>query len=237
MVIEDWVANDYSELPKEGIIVDAGAHIGAFSLFAAAKSHAHIYAIEPVPSNFEILQKNIALNHLENRITACEIALGGHAGKEKIFLNSINSAGHGFVPPKGLAKVMTDTIEVQVKKLEGFLEEQHIAEVTFMKCDIEGSEYAMLFNASPECFSKIKTMIIEMHTNPPHVYEDAKIFLDRMGYKTEWAKCASGRKMLHAWREDTAKRAKIKDCSECYMLDEQGDRVHRSDCPVGGFGW
>jgi FkbM family methyltransferase len=237
MVIEDWVANEYGELPQQGVITDAGAHIGSFSLLAAAKTHAHIFAIEPVPANFAILQKNIALNHLENRVTACEIALGGKSGTEKIFLNSINSAGHGFVPPKDVVPLMTESIEVRVQTLEDFLDEQPIAEVAFMKCDIEGSEYAMLFNASQECFSKIKTMIIEMHTTPPHVYADAKIFLDRIGYKTEWAKCASGRKMLHAWRENPLKKTKILDYSECYMLDEEGNRVHAADCPVGGFSW
>ncbi|TSC63122.1 MAG: FkbM family methyltransferase [Parcubacteria group bacterium Gr01-1014_48] len=204
MVIEDWVANDYGELPNQGVILDVGAHIGVFSLLAALKTRAHIFALEPVPENFAIVQKNIVLNNLAHRITACEIALGGNTGTEKIFLNSINSAGHGFAPPKALASVMMKSINVQVKKLEDFLNEQHIREVAFMKCDIEGSEYAMLFNTFPECFLKIKRIVVELHTNPPYVYEDAKIFLDRMGYTTEWAPCASGRKMLRASRVTTA---------------------------------
>src|SRR5713226_6895770 len=37
------------------IVVDIGAHVGVFSIFAASITHNKVYAFEPFPSSYEIL--------------------------------------------------------------------------------------------------------------------------------------------------------------------------------------
>lgn len=200
MVIEDWYGNDYGPLPKQGIIIDAGAHIGAFTLRAAYTTEAHVFAIEPIPTNFAILQKNIALNHLEKKVTARQIALGGKSGVQKIYLNSINSAGHGFEQVSGLAHVMKESIDVQVKTLSDFLASEHIAAAAFLKCDVEGAEYAIFFNTPADDFKKICSIALELHKREAYTLEDMRTFLEHKGYTTAWAKSPQ---MLHAKQEPT----------------------------------
>ena len=56
---------------KEGdIIFDVGANIGIFSLFAdiECSNKCAIYAFEPVPHNFKLLQKNISFHGLNDRV-------------------------------------------------------------------------------------------------------------------------------------------------------------------------
>ena len=53
-----------SILPGD-IVFDVGANIGVFTL-CAAKQGAHIYAYEPIPSTFELLQHNIHLHGFDN---------------------------------------------------------------------------------------------------------------------------------------------------------------------------
>jgi FkbM family methyltransferase len=65
MTREVWEKNDYGQLPNQGVIVDIGASIGAFTLLAAQKTKAHIYAFEPMENAFSVLRKNIALNGFE----------------------------------------------------------------------------------------------------------------------------------------------------------------------------
>ena len=49
----------------DDIVLDVGANIGVFTLFAA-KQGAQVYAYEPVPPTFEVLQCNTRLHHLES---------------------------------------------------------------------------------------------------------------------------------------------------------------------------
>ncbi len=56
-------------------ILDIGAHIGCFSIYARKlNSHSPIIAIEPEPDNFSLLKENLKLNHCGN-VTVKQMAL------------------------------------------------------------------------------------------------------------------------------------------------------------------
>ena len=64
-------------VPEEGdIVVDVGAHIGLYTIIASKRVglSGKVFSIEPDPVNFEILGKNIRINHLEN-VVALNYAL------------------------------------------------------------------------------------------------------------------------------------------------------------------
>jgi 2-polyprenyl-3-methyl-5-hydroxy-6-metoxy-1,4-benzoquinol methylase len=50
------------------IVLDVGANIGVFAL-CAAKQGAQVYAYEPIPGTFELLQQNIQLHGLDTWFT------------------------------------------------------------------------------------------------------------------------------------------------------------------------
>lgn len=62
---------------------DVGANVGSYTLLAAGICRSKCVALEPVGSTFEILQKNIALNGLQDSV----ILLNAGAGSENGFLN------------------------------------------------------------------------------------------------------------------------------------------------------
>ena len=76
-----WLERAY-DLPglqyeKYRSIIDIGAHIGLYALFAAdASPKAQIYAFEPESENFALLQKNIDNNHLSDRVHAFAKGIG-----------------------------------------------------------------------------------------------------------------------------------------------------------------
>lgn len=47
---------------EDSVVIDVGAHIGAFSVLAAARG-ARVVALEPVQENFQLLEENLRLNH------------------------------------------------------------------------------------------------------------------------------------------------------------------------------
>jgi FkbM family methyltransferase len=66
------------------IVFDVGANIGVFTL-CAAKQGAHIYAYEPIPPTFELLQHNIHLHGFDNIAHARNIGLSDRAEEKIMF--------------------------------------------------------------------------------------------------------------------------------------------------------
>ena len=101
---ERYTAGLVSAVARGGTVVDIGAHIGQFSVFAARKLHARrIIGVEPDPPNFELLSRNIYANHLENAILV-NVAIADESGERPIYNNPSNSGVTAFmqgVPPQG----------------------------------------------------------------------------------------------------------------------------------------
>lgn len=70
------------ELRDGACVVDVGANIGMFSVFAAlAASDVTVYAFEPIPPVFSALQMNVAIRSLN--IVSIECGLSDHVGSEE----------------------------------------------------------------------------------------------------------------------------------------------------------
>ena len=137
---------------KDEIIVDLGAHIGVFSVYAALCGAKIVYAYEPLKSNYDLLVKNIAVNNLQNKIIPIQKAITGQKGKAKIVANSRDS----YIYENGDEEVNTIT-------LYDIFVENKIPYAGLMKVDIEGSEYEMFERATPNVLQKIKMIVGEYH--------------------------------------------------------------------------
>ena len=74
VLTETYLKKDYEvfgiKIKKNWIIIDIGAGVGDFSIFAAKKSKSNtIYAIEPFFKSCKLLQKNITQNKIKNIFT------------------------------------------------------------------------------------------------------------------------------------------------------------------------
>ena len=89
---------DYFPMQQDAVIVDVGAHYGYFSLFAAlsASGTSTIFSLEPSPTNFQILQKNIRNNRFDN-IRLFNIGLDQQSGERQ--LSAGVSYNHSFFGP------------------------------------------------------------------------------------------------------------------------------------------
>lgn len=145
-------------------ILDVGAHIGIFSLYAKAiNPSADIYALEPEEDNFELLKKNISSNNLEG-VRIFKAALAGRSGTRDLILenDSINhhlSCADGLREPAGLGFEKVAAIS-----LEDFLENNRIDRIGLLKMDIEGGEYEVFRNLEEGVFSRIDNIVMEYHS-------------------------------------------------------------------------
>jgi FkbM family methyltransferase len=170
--------------PKEDhIILDIGAHIGVFSLLAAEKApKGKVYSIEADEENYRCLQTNIESNHLSN-ISAYLIALTDYRGTGKLYAAK-ESWAHSLCEPVSEVwkTVKTDT-------LANFMTENKIHHVDYMKINVEGAEYSILFSTPERAMKRIKLMLVEFHPSKNQNEHDLTRYLEQCGFstKTNWS--------------------------------------------------
>ena len=165
--------------------MDIGAHIGAFSIFAAKKSPAKIFAVEPAPNNRAVLAENIALNNLESRITILPIAVMKERGTVPLFMPK--NSGLVTTSRRHLdlytADEDTKTITVPARTLEDIFTEQKVAFCDFIKMDCEGAEYDIFYNAPKDLFKRIGLLTIECHKDGD--INELMAFLRKQGFEVK----------------------------------------------------
>lgn len=163
-----------SQIKKDDIIVDIGAHIGIFSIMAA-KRGSKVLSYEPVPDNFSLLEKNIELNHMTN-IKPINKAVCSAVGKRKISLEPVNFGGHSFYSSSG------SFIEIECVNLEKILTENNLEKIDLLKIDCEGAEYEILLKTKEKAMKKINKIAMEYHTIKGHNIEELVSFLGKNGF-------------------------------------------------------
>ncbi len=162
IIEEIWERNEYflseQDLPASGVIIDIGAHIGAFALRANTLFPTHrILAFEPVADNFKLLKKNIAINGCLD-IEPIQAAITGSERHLRLYLSKDNTAGHSqhIQPHRGVV----DASAIPVAQL---FAQYAVEQVALLKIDCEGSEYDILKHLTPAQFAKIHHLCLEYH--------------------------------------------------------------------------
>jgi FkbM family methyltransferase len=178
-------------LPRGGTFVDAGAHIGRYTL-KAAKSMGplgRVLAFEPDPKNCELLCDNCKLNGYDwVKIEQC--ALGAENGRATLIsgndaaTNTILPEWYNNLQPKDDIK-SAKRIDVPIRRLDDILEDKDVSDVDLLKVDVEGAEM-QLFKGVSGCLDKhlIRSIICEVHSPVVTMSEVVK-FLKQYGYETK----------------------------------------------------
>ncbi|MCX4246891.1 FkbM family methyltransferase [Paraliomyxa miuraensis] len=126
------------------VVVDVGANIGYYTLLAArlVGETGHVYAFEPEPEAFALLERNVALNGYDN-VTLVDKALGREAGRLQLYLAKNNRGDHRIYDPTG----RRSSIDVDVIALDAYLDERGIERVNLLKVDTQGAECSILDGA------------------------------------------------------------------------------------------
>jgi FkbM family methyltransferase len=141
------------ELGDPRFIVDAGAHIGMSAVFFASKyPDATVVAIEPEPSNFEILSRN-ACEY--GNIKTIQAGLWSRKTHLRILDSRVDTwsfrvleddSGQG-IPAVGIQEILSDF---------------DAGNMDVLKIDIEGSEVEVLNNAQ-SWIDSVGVLFIELH--------------------------------------------------------------------------
>jgi FkbM family methyltransferase len=177
----------YRVLPADQVIVDLGANIGLFSLYAArCAPQARVLSFEPFPSTFRRLTQTIGDHHLDARVTCLNYAAAGADGVRVMADTPVPSQR------RTLASSSSDKpgAAVQSKTLAAILEEYSLPQVDLLKMDIEGSEYEVLLSTPPAVLKRIRRISLEYHGDSAP-YSKRQLFdhLGAAGFTAQWDVC------------------------------------------------
>lgn len=160
---EVWLDEIYNqegyEISKTDLVVDIGANIGVFAIYAAMKaSEGKVFAFEPFPANAEFLHRNIADSGLDN-VSAFQKAVA--AVNETRQLNvSEDWIKHSLDSEMPFFNVAT-SIDIECVTLDEVLQNEKVCDL--LKIDCEGSEYEIFYTSSTETIKKIRRIAGEYH--------------------------------------------------------------------------
>ncbi len=148
------------------IIIDGGANIGLATLYLKNKyPNAKIIAIEPEPSNFELLVKN-------TKKYADVVCLNSGIWNKNCRLQIIdNGDGNASFITKELAGNETPGNTINAVTITDIINQFKIRHLDLLKLDIEGSEREVFKENYDEWLNKTKDIIVEIH---PHIHSDAE---------------------------------------------------------------
>jgi FkbM family methyltransferase len=186
-------------IEPQDIVVDIGANIGVFSLYASRYTQNRIFAFEPFAVNFEYIKQNIASNNITNITPVCA-AVSDQVGTVKLYTTGLPSGNLLFDHYVG-GKIDKFT-EVECTTLQKIMTDNQITTLDFLKLDCEGSEGNILQSTPVECLQRIRKIALEFHDNvSPIRHEAMQEILQVANFKT---KCVwNGRSpfgYIYAWR-------------------------------------
>lgn len=148
------------------VAFDVGAHAGQYAVLLGSLvgPSGRVYSFEPDAIARALLNSNIALNALDDRVIVESVALSDENGSHTFFSlggNSMSSlARTGLGTAASSAAVSEST--VQTMRLDDFIDERGVPMPHWIKIDTEGAEIQILKGA-PKTLRFARGILCELH--------------------------------------------------------------------------
>jgi len=140
------------ELSSGNVIIDLGANIGYYALMEAniVGSDGYVYALEPSPSNADMLRKNISLNNYNGIVGVFQMGASNKTGEEQFYTSEMSNLGT-FYPTRYYGKSSmtksSPSISIKTTTIPDFVVDKK--PIDFIRMDIEGYEVEVFEGMMP----------------------------------------------------------------------------------------
>jgi FkbM family methyltransferase len=182
---------------KNSIFWDIGANVGVYSLYAGLKKEVEVMAFEPATPNLYVLNRNIEINQLEEKILALGIAFNDVTRLDQFHMSNteIGSALHSFsqstdwqgkpFSPKFKQGVIGFSIDDFISKFSPQFP-------THIKIDVDGIENKIVEGGRKTIAdSRVKSMLVELDENQPELTQPVITAIEQAGLKLSTKKHSS----------------------------------------------
>ncbi len=135
--------------------MDIGANVGSYAILAGGGAGARVTTVEPIPSTFASVQRNLLLNGLGDSVRSCQVGLSGASGTLR-FSSGLDTVNHVLAAGESLPG-----IDVPVTRLDDLVPDDA---PVLIKIDVEGHELAVLRGAR-ETLGNTALLAVILETN------------------------------------------------------------------------
>lgn len=165
---KEYLSGGFLTISPRSIVVDLGATIGDFTLLALTHGEeVKVVSVEQSSESCDHLKSNLTLNGWTDRVQIYHGFIGGKT-KKQATLSSGNEKGAVYISE------------------DQFIENFNLSRINFLKCDIEGSEFA-LFQEKSRLLKMTDQLAIELHDWGGDI-EEFKTMLRRLGFEVKTQK-------------------------------------------------
>lgn len=139
------------------VVIDCGGNTGLFTLASSSRwPNAKIICFEPMPENFELIQRHIAINGLENKVDLIQAAVGASKRSARFFIRDANQGSLDDSLDFGSA---IDVNVLHLWKVYGSIQTEKV----LIKLDVEGAEFEILQDFFQHQPLRQLVMLLEVH--------------------------------------------------------------------------
>jgi FkbM family methyltransferase len=143
------------------VAIDAGAHIGLFTvtMARAVGPHGTVLSFEPTATNASVLRRTVSLNGLDDVVECREEALAAARGTAEFYVDphDASNANSLVVTDRSVRSVRVPTMSVDD------LAARHDAAISCIKIDVEGAELDVLRGAGATLQSQRPALALDVH--------------------------------------------------------------------------
>ncbi len=163
------------------VLLDVGANVGMYTVFAAVISGARVFAFEPESQNYALLCRNLVANNLSESVIAFCCALSDEAKFSTIHLSQFTIGGscHSFDASVDFKLEQRNSPFVQgcfSAKIDQLVADGVMPVPNHIKLDVDGFEHKVIGGGAATLrHPDVRSLIIEIN---PHLAEHRQIIDD-----------------------------------------------------------
>jgi len=179
----EWIDN----FDQDCVFWDIGANVGVYSLYAALKSNIKVLSFEPAASNYYILNRNIEINKMDDKIVSLCMAFNDNACFDYFYMKNTEagSALHGFAQALDehekpfISNFKQGMIGLSI---DDFVEKFNPPFPNHIKIDVDGIE-GKIINGARRTFAdkRVRSILVELDAERQDSYQKAIAALEEAG--------------------------------------------------------
>ena len=165
----EWIA----QFSPGEILVDVGANVGMYTVWAAKTRGVRVFAFEPEAQNYGLLNRNLMLNGLDASVTAYCLALSDAAGFSELHLAmpDAGGSGHQLGEKVDFAHQPARPVFSQgclSARLDDLVRDGVVPPPQYIKIDVDGFEPKVIAGAAQVLRApETRSLLIEINQNLP----------------------------------------------------------------------
>lgn len=197
----EWIAG----FKSGDVLVDVGANVGMYTVWAAKTRGVRVFAFEPESQNFALLNRNILLNSLGDQVNAYCLAMSDVAGLSQLHLSQFMAGGscHSLGEQVDFKHEPMKPAYSQgcvSARLDDLVAGGVVPEPDHIKIDVDGFEPKVIAGAQRiTTGNKLRSLLIEVNQNlTDHLQMVAE--LNALGFRHDPAQVAAAERKSGAFK-------------------------------------